>query len=144
MLDSNNSKANELLAYIYGNLGQVDISFDLLTVACNQNDCCPEALYYLGSMQLKRSLFAEAIKNFKKSILKGGEFFEALHDLATAQARVGDLASSLDNYQKCLKFGETSFELFFNIARTLDELKCFISTIVLPSHISITSSITYL
>jgi predicted O-linked N-acetylglucosamine transferase (SPINDLY family) len=121
--DFNNSKANELLAYIYGNLGQVDISFNLLTLACNQNDCSPEALYYLGSMQLKKSLFAEAIENFKKSILKGGEFFEALHDLATAQASLGDFVSSVDNYQKCLKFSETSFELFFNIARTFDELK---------------------
>jgi tetratricopeptide (TPR) repeat protein len=123
--DFNNSKANELLAYIYGNSGQVDISFDLLTLACNQNDCSPEALYYLGSMQLKKCLFAEAIKNLKKSILKGGDFFEGLHDLATAQANIGDLASSLDNYQKCLKFGETSSELFFNIARTFDELKRF-------------------
>ena len=32
--DSNNSKANELLAYIYGNLGQVEMTFDLLILAC--------------------------------------------------------------------------------------------------------------
>jgi predicted O-linked N-acetylglucosamine transferase (SPINDLY family) len=121
--DLNNSKANEFLAYIYGNLGQVDVSFDLLIVACKQNDCSPQALYYLGSMQLKKSLFEEAIKTFEKSILKGGEFFEVLHDLATAQASIGDLMSSLDNYQKCLKFDATSFELFFNIARTFYELK---------------------
>jgi protein O-GlcNAc transferase len=121
--DSNNSKANELLAYIYGNSGEIDASFELLIVACNQNNCSPEALYYLGSMQLKRSLFAEAIKTFKKSILKGGEFYEALHDLATAQASIGDLTSSLDNYHKCLMFGEKSYELFYNIARTFDELK---------------------
>ncbi len=121
--DVNNSKANELLAYIYGNLGKVDISFDLLMVACNQNDCSPEALYYLGSIQVKRNLFTEAIKNFQKSILKGGEFFEALHDLATAQASIGDLASSLDNYYKCLKFSEKSYKLFYNIARNFDELK---------------------
>jgi predicted O-linked N-acetylglucosamine transferase (SPINDLY family) len=121
--DSNNSKANELLAYIYGNSGEIDTSFELLIVACNQNDCSPEALYYLGSMQLKRSLFAGAINTLKKSILKGGEFFEALHDIATAQAGVGDFTSSLDNYQKCLRIGETSYKLFYNIARTFDELK---------------------
>jgi len=121
--DLNNSKANELLAYIYGNLGKVDISFDLLMVACNQNDCSSEALYYLGSIQVNRNLFVEAIKNFQKSILKGGEFFEALHNLATAQTSIGDFASALDNYQKCLKFGKASYELFYNIARTFDELK---------------------
>jgi protein O-GlcNAc transferase len=122
-VDLCNSKANELLAYINGNSGELDVAFRLLTIACNENDCSPEALYYLGSMQLKRSLFTEAIYSFKKSILKGGEFFEALHDLATAQAHIGEFAASFDNYQKCLIFGKASQELFFNIARTLDELK---------------------
>jgi protein O-GlcNAc transferase len=122
-IDSSNSKANELLAYIYGNTGQFDISFELLNVACSQSDCSPEALYYLGSIQLKRSFFDQAIENFKKSIFKGGEFFEALHDLATAQAHTGDLDSAINNYQKCLMFGNLSHELFFNIARIYDDLK---------------------
>jgi protein O-GlcNAc transferase len=122
-IDSENSKANELLAYIYENLGQFDISFELLNVACRQSDCSPEALYYLGSIQLKRTLFGQAIETFKKSIFKGGEFFEALHDLATAQAHAGDLNAAINNYQKCLKFGNLSHELFFNIARIYDDLK---------------------
>jgi predicted O-linked N-acetylglucosamine transferase (SPINDLY family) len=122
-IDSENSKANELLAYIHGNSGQFDISFELLNVACRQSDCSPEALYYLGSIQLKRTLFGQAIETFKKSIFKGGEFFEALHDLATAQAHTGDLNAAIDNYQKCLKFGNLSYELFFNIARIYDDLK---------------------
>ena len=122
-IDANNSKANELLAYIYTNTGEIDIGFRLLTVACNENDCSPEALYFLGSMQLKRGLFSQAINTLKKSILKGGEFFEGLHDLASAQANIGEFSSSFANYQKCLFFGQASHELFFNIARTLDELK---------------------
>ena len=122
-IDSENSKANELLAYIHGNSGQFDISFELLNVACRQSDCSPEALYYLGSIQLKRTLFGQAIETLKKSIFKGGEFFEALHDLATAQAHTGDLNAAIDNYQKCLKLGNSSYELFFNIARIYDDLK---------------------
>jgi predicted O-linked N-acetylglucosamine transferase (SPINDLY family) len=122
-IDSENSKANELLAYIHGNSGQFDISFELLNVACRQSDCSPEALYYLGSIQLKRTLFGQAIETLKKSIFKGGEFFEALHDLATAQAHAGDLNAAINNYQKCLKFGNLSYELFFNIARIYDDLK---------------------
>jgi tetratricopeptide (TPR) repeat protein len=122
-IDANNSKANELLAYIYRNSGQFDISFELLNLACSQNECSPEALYYLGSTQLERGLFGEAIETFTKSILKGGEFFEALHDLATAQAHTGDLNAAINNYQKCLKFGNLSHELFFNIARIYDDLK---------------------
>ena len=50
-IDANNSKANELLAYIYANTGEIDVAFQLLTVACNENDCSPEALYFLGSMR---------------------------------------------------------------------------------------------
>jgi protein O-GlcNAc transferase len=123
LVDSNNSKANELLAYIYANSGNFDIALQILTVASHKDDCSIEALYSLGSMQLKISLFNEAIKTFKKTLLKGGEFFEVLHDLATAQACVKDFDSSLDNFQKCIKFSKASFELFFNIARTFEELK---------------------
>jgi len=123
--DSNNSKANELLAYIHENLGNTEISFELLVKTCSQGDCSFEALYYLGSAQLERGFFNQAIENFKKSILKGGEFFEALHDLATAQAQLGDLTSAINNYQKCLKFGKPSHELFYNIARIYDDLKQF-------------------
>lgn len=125
-VDPNNSKANELLSYIYGNLGQHDHSFECLKIACNQSNCAPEALYYLGSAQLKRGLFVQAIESLKKAMSIGGhEFFEALHDLATAQAQIGDFTSALNNYQKCLKFGNSSYELFFNIARILDDLKRF-------------------
>jgi len=124
-VDSANSKANELLGYIYENLGQLDISFEYLNTACSQKDCSMEALYYLGSMQLRKKLFNEASENFKKSILKGGEFFEALHDLATAQASIGDITSAKNNYEKCLKFGNPSHELFYNIARINDEIKLF-------------------
>jgi protein O-GlcNAc transferase len=122
-IDSSNSKANELLAYIHGNAGQFDVCFELLNVACSQNDCSSEALYYLGSIQLERGFFGMAIETFKKSIFKGGEFFEALHGLATAQAHIGDLKSAINNYQKCLKLGSLSHELFYNIARIYDDLK---------------------
>jgi len=129
-VDSKNSKANELLSYIYGNLGKFDLSLQLLEVACNQSDCSPEALYYLGSSQLKRSLFHQAVESFKKSISKGGECFEVVHDLGTAQAHIGDVNSALNSYKKCLKFGKFSYELFYNIARIYDELKHFDEAII--------------
>ena len=49
------AKANELLAYIYGNKGDSDTSFRLLELSCSKDDCSPEALYYLGSAQLKKA-----------------------------------------------------------------------------------------
>jgi predicted O-linked N-acetylglucosamine transferase (SPINDLY family) len=129
-IDANNSKANELLAYIYGNSGEFDISFELLNLACSQNECSSEALYYLGSTQLERGLFGEAIETFTKSIFKGGEFFEVLHDLATAQAHMRDITSALNNYYKCLNLNNSSHELFFNIARIYDDLKLYEESIV--------------
>ncbi|NDE96100.1 MAG: hypothetical protein EB045_03140 [Actinobacteria bacterium] len=79
--EPNNSKANELLAYIFGNRGDEKQSFSLLQLACHQSDCSPEALYYFGLAKLKRQLYREAIDPLKKSITKAGEYFEALHDL---------------------------------------------------------------
>ena len=122
-IDPNNSKGNELLSYIYANLGQFDLSFKMLEVACKQSNCSPEALYYLGTFQLKRCFYHQAIESFKKSISKGGEFYEALHELATVYAKMGDANLALFYYQKCLQFGTISFELFYNIARSFDELK---------------------
>lgn len=121
--DPNNSKANELLSYIYGNSGKFDIAYELLKTACNQEDCSPEALYYLGSTQLKKRLLNEAINSLMKSITKAGEYFEAIHDLATAFALKREFNSALDYYKKCLKFKINSCELLYNIARTYDEIK---------------------
>jgi len=129
-IDPANSKANELLSYIYGNLGKVERSFEFLKVACNQSDCSPEALYYFGSAQLKRHLFDQSIESLKKSISKGGEFFQALHDLASAYTYLGNYSLALYYYQKCLKIGDLSYEIFYNIARTCDELKRFDEAII--------------
>ncbi len=119
----NNSKANELLAYILGNRGDPDKSLDLLLLACNQVDCSPEALYYLGSIQLKKNHFHEAVKTFNRAIQKAGLFFEALHDLGTAYANLGDYENAISCYEICIKFRPNSHELYFNIARCQDQLK---------------------
>lgn len=124
-VDKNNSKANELMAYIYGNLGEIDICFEYLKIACNGNNSSADALYYLGSLQLKKGFYNEAILSFRKSISRGGEFFEVLHDLATAQSYIGETRLALENFQKCLNFNISSYLLFYNIARSFDELKNF-------------------
>ena len=123
-IDPSNSKANELLAYIYGNQGSSDKSYQLLKLACEKNDCSPNAFYYLGSAQLKRKLYEEASLSFKKSIQKAGPFFEALHDLGSAYGRMGKIQESLSYYQDCLKFNQNSHELRFNIAKCFSDLWC--------------------
>lgn len=118
-----NSKANELLGYIYAHQGNFDLSFDCLELACQKDDCSPEVLYYFGSFQLKRNLFNQAIVTLKKAINKNGVFFEALHDLGVCYGHIGDIEESLSCYENCLKLRRDSYELYFNIGRCLDELK---------------------
>jgi predicted O-linked N-acetylglucosamine transferase (SPINDLY family) len=122
LCDPKNTKANELLAYALGNQGDTEASFEYLNLACSQNNCSPEALYYLGSMLLDKGSNNQAIDIFKQSISKAGEYFEALHDLGTAYARIGNINEALMYYEKCLKIRTNSHQLYFNIGRILDSL----------------------
>jgi tetratricopeptide (TPR) repeat protein len=117
-----NSKANELLAYIYGNEGNLDGAQHFLELACKKVECSAEALYYLGSTQLKKGLFEMASKSLIRSIGKAGVFFEALHDLGTTYARLGKTQDALSCYHNCLNLKKDSFELYSNIAKCLDDL----------------------
>lgn len=115
--------ANELLAYVRANTGDMAGFHHLLLRASQQSDCSAKALYYLGSSFLEKGQFKEAIAFLDNSIKKSGEFFEALHDLATAQAQMGDKQSALQNYLKALQLQRDSSELHYNLARLYDELK---------------------
>ena len=121
--DPGNSKANELLAYIYENQGDQNTSYQLLELACRKENCSPEALYYLGSAQLERGLYDEAVHVLQRCIQKAGGVFEALHDLGTAYGQLGKTEEALKCYQDCLKLNQESHELYYNIARCLDDLK---------------------
>jgi Flp pilus assembly protein TadD len=70
-----NSRANELLGYIYGNQGKLETAFDKLKIACQQKECSPEAIYYLGTFYLKNNDLHKAITLFKDAVNKGGNFF---------------------------------------------------------------------
>ena len=120
--EPNSSKANELLAYIYGNQGNLDSSYKLLELSCRSNECSPDALYHLGSAQLERNLFEEASLTLQRSLQKAGDFFEALHDLGTAYGHLGKTQEALLCYTDCIKLNPNSHELHFNIARCLDDL----------------------
>lgn len=120
--DSSNSKANELLAYIYGNQGNFDLSLQLLRIASNHPDCSPEGLYYLGAALLKTQDYEGALISFKRSLERAGDFFEGLHDAGTACAKLNRKEDALSYYLAALNINNNSHELFFNIARTYDDL----------------------
>ena len=127
-LDNNShnySSVKELFSYIYANTDRVDLSIELLKEACSMEDASPEAHYYLGAYFLSNEQFSDAIISFSKSLKIGGNFFEVIHDLATAHARIGNLKTALEFYLQCLSFNNNSFLLFFNIATIYNDLKNF-------------------
>jgi predicted O-linked N-acetylglucosamine transferase (SPINDLY family) len=123
--DSNHSRAHELLAYISGNEGDLDSSFNHLIIACSSEDYSAEAIYYLGTQQLKKKLYVDALSSFEKSILRGGEFFEVLHDLGITHANLGNFQDAIIYFKKCLIFNRNSQNVYLEIARCEEEKKCF-------------------
>ena len=125
-----NSTANEYLAYIYGNEGKLEHAYKLLEMACRQKECSAEAIYYLGSLQLKKLFYIEAINSFEKAIKKRGPFFEVLYDLGTAYANLQNFEISLLYYKRCLIIDDKNHELHYNLARCLDDLHHFNESLI--------------
>lgn len=117
------SKANELLAYITGNQGDSHSSHQLLKIACEDPNCTPQALYYLGSSYLELNAPNDAIQFLTASINKGGNFFEGLHDLATAQAMVNKEKEAIENFKKAIALNPQSPQAFYNLGKVYDALK---------------------
>ena len=118
-----NTKANELLAYISSNEGDQTLAFRFLDVACRDKNCSAEAMYYFGSMHLQQNQLRKAVVLFESSLEKAGDFFEALHELGVAQSILGEKTKALRYFKKALSLRKNSFQLLFNIAKTYDELK---------------------
>lgn len=121
-ISPNHAGASELLAYVSANTGDLERFHSLLLKASQQLDCSPKALYYLGSSFLEKGQFQQAILYLDRALKNAGDFFEALHDLATAQAQMGHKQLALQNYKKALQLKKDSCELHYNIARLYDEL----------------------
>ena len=121
--EPSHSKANELLSYVYAHEGNDEAAHQLLLAACNQIDCSPDALYYLGSSFLERREYQASIDHLERSLQKAGDFFEALHDIGAAQACLGYKDAALKSFTKALSLRHDSFELNFNIARLHDDFR---------------------
>lgn len=122
-VDPGNSKANELLAYIAGNRGRLDLALELYKTATASPDASAEAFYYLGTIYLGRKLYPQAIAALERALGIAGEFFEGLHDLGAALAGEGEYEKALRVFERALARNPRSYELFYNIAKTLDALK---------------------
>lgn len=128
-LNPKNSRANELLAYIQGNNGNVDQALKLLEIACLDPNCSAGALYELGSLHLQSNNPKLAIQPLKKALKKAGPFFEGLHDLGLALASTGSALEGAKNLEEATKLNPRSAELFYNIGRIYEDLKFYDQTL---------------
>ncbi|MBU6177714.1 MAG: tetratricopeptide repeat protein [Bacteroidetes bacterium] len=115
--DSKNTKANELLSYIYGNTGDIGKSRYYLKTAIKNNNASPEALYYFGILQFSEKKPLEAKRYFLKAATKHKYFFEAIHALGIVCTELGELEEALTYYEQAKQINPNSYELFYNIGK---------------------------
>lgn len=124
-LNELHSRANELMAYIVGNEGDIDSAIQFLIKATAALSCNPSALYELGGLYFQKKKYQEAIMAYERSISCGGEFFEVLHDLALTKGIVGDLKGAVVTMGHAIQVNPKSEEAHYNLGRIFDELKLF-------------------
>ena len=123
-VDPFNSRANELLAYILANEGELVKAHELLLIANRDINSSAESSYYLGVSYIKRNDYENAIKYIKLSLSKNGNFFEGLIDLAIAYGNIGDLKKAEDILLEAIKlYPLNKFIAYVNIGRLKSKQK---------------------
>ena len=118
-------RANELLAYLAGNEGDLDGAIDLLRKAVRVPNPSNQALYELGSLCFQKGLLEEAVNCFKQSISLSNNSFDVYHDLALALGMLGKSTEAVDLMLKALTINSNSAEACYNLGRLYDDLKMY-------------------
>lgn len=129
-IDSKNTKANELISYIYGNTGDISKSKQHLNKAIKNKDVSAEALYYLGIFLIQDKNLREAKKCFSKAVLKNKYFFEAIHALGIVCSELGQTKEAYFYYEQAKNINNNSYELFYNIGKLLFNIKKYQKAII--------------
>ena len=117
-----NLQVLELLAYSYGNLGDLSKAIELLNKLSKDPRCPVTALYEYGSLMLQRGgKNIEAIHILERALKNAPQSFEILHDLASAYALEGRKEDALEKYLMAYKIKPNSSELLYNIGRIYDD-----------------------
>ena len=117
------ARAWELLGYIAGNRGQLDICEDRLAQAFALPHCSAEACFYLGQVRLQRGQPAAAQAPLLRSLERGGEFFQALHELGVSFSALDDHEKALQFFHRAERLQPGSHELHTNMASSLASLR---------------------
>ena len=118
-----NSRANELMAYIAGNRGDLDGVFQFLEKATRLPGASRESWYYLGVWFQRNGRYLEAVNAYQRSLEIEGPFFEALHDLGMALFSLGQTDRAVEAFDRAGAIKPGSFEVFHNRGRALQALE---------------------
>lgn len=123
-VDPLNSKANELLAYILANEGELAKAHDLLIIANNDKNSSAESNYYLGVSYLKKNDYEKAINYIQLSLSKNGYFYEGLINLAIAYGNLKEYKKSEEIFSKSIKlYPEKKYVPYINIGKLKSKQK---------------------
>ena len=94
-----------LLPDVYPNLQaeKTDVAAADLEKAVEQNAEDPDIYYHRGQFQFIGGKYAEAAKDFQKSIDLDKDFFFSHIQLGVTQYRLGSIASSMATFRRCIK-----------------------------------------
>ena len=123
------SKANELLAYIYLNRKEEKKGFTFLHKACALNNPTGAANYHFGTLLLKEKNYEIATNYFLKAIDIDGNVFDYLHDLGTAYAHLNRFEDAALAYSEAKKINPFSAVVSFNIGRLAEQEKNFVKAV---------------
>jgi len=123
--DPRNGRACELLAYICGNRQDLAACEDWLQKAAALPSCSPEALFYLGRVQLQQGRSRDAIGSFGRSLKLAGSYFEGWHELGVAHGALGEHDKALDAFRRAERLNARSPDLQSNLAGMLAALHRF-------------------
>lgn len=111
------ARANELLAYIIGNEGDLEGAITMLEKAASSSSCAPAVHYELGSIYLSRDEDEKAVSSFEKAAKLRFRTFELHFKYGQALAKLGLFHQALEQFTLAKNKNGSSPELFFNLAK---------------------------
>jgi tetratricopeptide (TPR) repeat protein len=129
-LEPLNSRANELLAYIIANEGELNKAHELLLIANLDIHSSSESNYYLGVSFLRKGQYINAIKFIETSISKSGEFYEGLVQIAIAFGYLSNYLKAEEALLKAIRINPHKCDVaFINLGKLKHKQKSYDSAL---------------
>jgi tetratricopeptide (TPR) repeat protein len=119
------SVANELMAYVAANQGDLDRAFECLHTATRAPGASATAWYYLGLLSFRAGRLEESETALRRAVELEPAFFEALHDLGRVLHERKDYAGAVEALGRASAARPESFEALHNLGRSLHALERF-------------------